>query len=303
MTNGRIKYARMRSILEVPILNEKFWSKVPEAAADAIMLDLEDSAIPDNKELARARIVEALKSPEYFGGRTVIVRVNNLATQWGPDDLAALAPVTGDFLICYPKVSSAQEISEVSSVLRSAGPARGLHVMIETARAMIELDQIAGSADVAGLHFGYVDYAADIGSRAFAESGEELFAPANHYPQTKIAVAAAAYGLFASGGSLIPDYRDLAKVRAFVRRWADLGYTTCIAVSPRHLDLINELMGPSTAEVSAARAVCAGYEQAIKNGEPAAVIGNKVITLPDYRVATLTLSRAGVPRAGATVAE
>ena len=293
MTNGRTKYARMRSILEVPILNEKFWSKVPEVAADAIMLDLEDSATPDNKEIARARIVEALKSPEYFGGRTVIVRVNNLATQWGHDDLAALAPVTGDFLVCYPKVSSAREISEVRSVLRSGGPARGLHVMIETARAMIELDRIASAADVAGLHFGYVDYAADIGSRAFAESGEELFAPANHYAQTKIAVAAAAYGLFASGGSLVPDYRDLGKVRTFVRRWADLGYTACIAVSPKHLDLINELMAPSAAEVTAAQAVCAAYERAVENGEPAAVLDSKVITMPDYRVAALTLSRAG----------
>ena len=294
MTTGRVEYARMRSILEVPILNEKFWSKVPEVAADAIMLDLEDSATPATKAVARSRIVEALGSPGYFGGRTVIVRVNNLATQWGQADLAALAPVEADFLVCYPKVTSAQEIAEVRSVLRSGGPDRGLHVMIETARAMIELDRIASSDGVVGLHFGYVDYAADIGSRAFAESGDELFAPANHYAQTKIAVAAAAYGLFASGGSLVPDYRDLGKVRAFVRRWADLGYTTCIAVSPKHLDLINELMAPSVDEVAAAEALCAAYQQAIQNGEPAAVLGNKVITMPDYRVAALTLSRAGV---------
>jgi citrate lyase beta subunit len=284
----------MRSILEVPILNQKFWSKVPEVAADAIMLDLEDSATPANKAVARARIVNALGSPDYFGGRAVIVRVNNLATPWGRADLEALAPVEGDFLVCYPKVRTAQEVVEVRSVLRASGPERGLHVMIETARAMIELDRIASSDGVAGLHFGYVDYAADVGSRAFAESGEELFAPANSYAQTKIAVAASAYGLFASGGSLIPDYRDLDKVRAFVKRWADLGYTTCIAVSPKHLQLINELMAPSTDEVAAAQALCAAYEQATHNGEPAAVLNDKVITLPDYRVATLTLSRAGV---------
>jgi citrate lyase beta subunit len=299
MTTGRVKYARMRSILEVPILNEKFWSKVPEVAADSIMLDLEDSATPANKAVARARIVKALRSPDYFGGRTIIVRVNNLATPWGRDDLDALAPVEGDFLVCYPKVRTAQEIAEVRSVLRGGGPERGLHVMIETAQAMIELDRIASSEGVAGLHFGYVDYAADVGSRAFAESGEELFAPANRYAQTKIAVAAAAYGLFASGGSLIPDYRDLGKVRTFVKRWADLGYTTCIAVSPKHLELINELMAPSAEEIASAQALCAAFEQATQHGEPAAVLNDKVITLPDYRVATLTLSRADVTaRAG-----
>src|SRR6201986_3697059 len=290
MTAGPGKCARMRSILEVPILNQKFWSKVPEVAADAIMLDLEDSATPANKAVARASIVKAWGSPDYFGGRTIIVRVNNLATPWGRDDLEALAPVEGDFLVCYPKVRTAQEMARVRSVLRGGGPERGLQVMIETARAMIELDRIASSESVAGLHFGYVDYAADVGSRAFAESGEELFAPANRYAQTKIAVAAAAYGLFASGGSLIPDYRDLDKVRTFVKRWADLGYTTCIAVSPKHLELINELMAPSAEEVPSAQALCAAFEPATQHGEPAAVLNDKVITLPDYRVATLTLS-------------
>lgn len=292
MSSGRSKYAHMRSILEVPILNEKFWSKVPTVAADAIMIDLEDSATPDNKKIVRERIVETLTSPEYFGGREIIVRVNNLATPWGLQDLEALAGAAGEFLVCYPKVETREEITEVHSILGQGGPGRELHVMIETARAMIELDRIASAPGVAGLHFGYVDYAADVGSRPFADSGEELFPPSGGYAQTKIAVAAAAYGLFATGGSLVPEYRDLDKVRTFVRRWADLGYTACIAVSPNHLALINEVMSPSEQEVAAASELCEAYEAATRAGDPAAVLNNKVITLPDYRVASLTMSRA-----------
>jgi citrate lyase beta subunit len=293
VSDGRVRHARLRSILEVPILNEKFWSKVPTAKADGIMLDLEDSATPANKVEVRERIIQALRSPEYFGGRTVIVRVNNLSTPWGHDDLAALAKVPGDFLICYPKVQTAAEVRDVVGMMNPAQAAGGLYVMIETARAMIELDTIASCKGVVGLHFGYVDYAADVGSRPFDESGERLYAPANHYAQTKIAVAAAAYGLFASGGTLIPEYKDLDKVAKFVRNWADLGYTTCIAVSPAHLDIINAAMAPSAAEVSAATAVCEAYEAALARGEPAAILGGKVITNPDYRVALLTLTRAG----------
>jgi citrate lyase beta subunit len=292
--NGRRRYARMRSVLEVPILTEKFWSKVPTVPADAIMIDLEDSATPNNKELVRERILTALTRPEYFGGRTVIVRVNNLATAWGRDDLRALAGADGDFLVCYPKVETAGELAEVRGLLEAEGRPRGLHVMIETARAMIELDRIASADAVQGLHFGYVDYAADVGSRPFAETGDDLYAPANHYARTKIAVAAAAYGLFCTGGSLIPEYRDLAKVRAFVRQWADLGYTAVIAVSPAHLDIVNETMAPSPAEVERARQVCRSYEDAVDQGEPAAVLDGKVITNPDYRVAGLVLARAGV---------
>jgi len=294
MSTGRERYARMRSILEVPILNEKFWSKVPSVAADGIMLDLEDSATPDSKVEVRRRIVEALKNPAWFGGRRIIVRVNNLATPWGRDDLAALAQAEGDFLVCYPKIESQQEVREVLGLMSPSCRANGLYAMVETARAMIELDRIASCEGVVGLHFGYVDYAASVGSRPFERAGDALFAAANHYAQAKVAVAAAAYGLFASGGTLIPNFKDLDLVRAFVRRWADLGYTTCIAVSPNHLECINETLAPSTEEIAAATGVREAYEAATRAGQPAAFLHGKVITNPDYRVAMLTLGRAGL---------
>jgi citrate lyase beta subunit len=279
----------MRSILEVPILNDKFWSKVPDAAADAIMIDLEDSAAPNAKAAARAKTVEWLGKPDYFGGRQVIVRVNNLDTPWAADDFAALAQADSEFLICYPKVQTADELAQVR---RLAGPRRGLHVMIETARSVMELESIASAEGVVGLHYGYVDLAADVGSRPFDDDG--LFELAHQYPRAKIAMAAAAYGLFATGGSLIPDYKNVGKVRKHVKMWADLGYTACIAVSPAHLDLINELMSPSERDVEVAKAVCLAYQDCMERGEPAALVNGKVVTLPDYRVAALTLARAGI---------
>jgi len=283
----------MRSLLEVPILNEKFWSKIPDSRTDGILVDFEDSATPDNKGRVRTRALEALANPAHFGGRQVIVRVNNLSTPWGRDDLLALAEAAGDFLVCYPKVETVEELNEVRRLMGEKNARSGLYVMVETARAMIELDRIASAPGVVGLHFGFVDYAVDVGSRPFADNGADLYAPANHYARTKIAVAAAAYRLFATGGTLIPDYKDLEKVRAFVRGWADLGYTACIALSPAHLEIINEEMGPSAAQVESARQICAAYESAVDRGEPAAVLNGKVITNPDYRLALLTLTRAG----------
>ena len=293
MSNARVRYAKMKSILEVPILNDKYWSKVPTSLADGIMMDLEDSATPANKAVVRQKILEALENREFFGGRTLIVRVNNIDTPWGLADLEAMAKVEGDLILCYPKVETPQEMREVIRIARSGTPDRGLHVMIETARAMIEMDRIAGCEGVAGLHFGYVDYAASVGSKAFDDAGDNLYAPANYYARTKIAVAAAAYGLFATGGSLIPEYKDLAKVETFIRRWADLGYTACIGLSPTHLEIINRVMTPAAAEVEAARLVCSAYEAAVAKGDPAAVLNGKVVTNPDYRVAKLVLVRSG----------
>jgi citrate lyase beta subunit len=292
MGDGRRRFARMRSILEVPILNERFWSKVPHSAADAIMIDLEDSAIPARKAEARAAAVGWLGRPDYFGGRTVIVRVNNVSTPWAADDLEAMARAPGDFLLCYPKAQTPEEIRDVQNLLSRAGsPPRDLHVMIETPRALVELDRIAALDGIAGLHFGYVDLAAEMGSRPFDDQG--LFEDSAAYPRARIATAGAAFGHFVTGGSLIPDYKNLAKVRRLVESWRDAGFTACIAVSPAHVELINEVMSPSADQLDMAKRVCQSYEQAVSCGDPAAVLDDRVITLPDYRVAALVLERAG----------
>jgi citrate lyase beta subunit len=294
----RERYATMRSVLEVPILVEKYWAKVPSVAADAIMIDLEDSAVPSHKAEARDLAVAALADRDYFGGRRVVVRANNLSTPWGRDDLVALASAPGEFLVSYPKVVDVDELADVAATLATRpGGAPGLHVMIETAGAVSSLAAIASFPGVHGLHFGYVDYAADLGSQPFDRRGERLQPEVGEYAKARIAVAAAANGLFATGGTLIPEFRDQEKVRHFVRSWADCGYTACIALSPAHLEIVNSEMGPTPDQVVAARQVCERYEQAVHDGEPAAVVGGRVVTMPDYRIASLLLARVGERRA------
>ena len=295
MGEGRRTYASMRSILEVPILNDRYWAKIPESSADAIMIDLEDSAIPSTKAQARDAAVEWLGRPEYFGGRPVIVRVNDLSTPWAHDDLEALGTAPGDFLICYPKVQIADEIREVRDVLsRTGGADHGLHVMIETARALVEVERIAAMDGVVGLHFGYVDLAVDMGSRPFDDDG--LYEPTAHYPRARIAAAGAAFGHFVTGGSLLPDYKDLAKVRRLVELWRDSGFTACIALSPQHVDVINDVMSPTPEQIATAHQLCQAYEGAVSSGQPAGVLDGHVVTLPDYKVASQTLQRAGLAR-------
>lgn len=288
--NGRLRYARLKSILEVPLLNEKYWSKVPTTSADAVMLDLEDSAPPDQKATVRDRLVAVLADRDFFGGRTIIVRVNNLATPWGRDDLAAVAGCGGEIIVCYPKVETEAELKTVVGLARAAQTDRGLYAMIETSRAVVEMATLARCDGLVGLHFGYVDYAAEVGCQLFGRDGDALH-PALGYASTKVAVTAAAYGLFATGGSMVPDYKDLQKVETFVQGWADLGYTACIALSPSHLGIVNRVMAPSQVAVEAARALCAAYEAATAQGEPNAILNGKVITTPDYRSASLLLAR------------
>ena len=293
---ARAQYAGMRSILEVPILNDRYWSKVPDSPADAIMIDLEDSATPGTKSEVRARMVEAVADIGYFGGRRVIVRINNIRTPWAVDDFEAVAELPDDVLICYPKVESAEELRDVRQRLESLGRPGKLYVMIETARALIELRDIASSEGVVGLHFGYVDFAANVGTQPFDDTGTDLYGHANCYARSKIAIAAAAYGLFCTAGTLIPDYRNLQSVRIFIEKWPKLGYTALIAVTPAHLHIVNEVMTPGGDQVAEALKICEAYESSVRQGLPAVVLDGRVVTMPDYRAASVLLVRAGIDR-------
>ncbi|WP_028710486.1 HpcH/HpaI aldolase/citrate lyase family protein [Paracoccus pantotrophus] len=289
--NERARYGGMKSILEVPLLNEKYVAKAPASPADAVMLDLEDSVPTERKAEARDRAVRVLADSNAFVGKHVFVRINNLATPWGHDDLRALAQCPGEIHVCYPKVEARDEMQEVVGATRAGAGTRGVYAMIETARALIEIDRIAPCPGLVGLHFGYVDYAADVGCQLFNADGDDLH-PAMAYARTKVSVAAAAYGIFATGGSMVPEFKDMAKVETFVQGWLTYGYTACMALSPSHLEIVNRVFRPSAAMIDEARRICAAFEAATAAGQLNAILEGRVITTPDYRNASQILARA-----------
>ena len=106
-----------RSVLYVPGDNERAIDKAKTLAADSIILDLEDSVAPANKELARKQTVAAIHAGE-FGSHEVILRVNPIETPWGMADLqAAIAAVPDAILV--PKVSQSGDIVGTAKVLKA----------------------------------------------------------------------------------------------------------------------------------------------------------------------------------------
>lgn len=287
----RERYRHLVSLLEVPILNPKYWSKVPHVDADAILMDLEDSAPSDAKDEVRQRVAETLRQPAFFGGRQMAVRVNNLATRWGVQDLEMLAASDADVLVCYPKAQTANELHEVCRLVRKGRPDRELWAMIETPSGVMNLDAICRTEGLAGLHFGYTDFAAEMGVSAFDPAGEAL-APAMAHAAHSIAIAAAAFGLFATGGSMVPQYRDIAKVERFLRGWAEAGYTACLALSPSHLPIVDRAFRPSAEDKAAAESLCAAFEAAAASGAANVMVEGRIVTLPEYKRLQALLARA-----------
>jgi citrate lyase beta subunit len=280
---------RIRSILETPILDEHKWAKVPTLPADAFLLDMEDSVPPAAKPAARERVIEFLARPEYFGGRRAIARPNALGTPWGRADLEALARAAPR-TIAYPKCSGPQELRDALQILQAGGARPEVLVIVETARAVLELEQIAGLAAVAGLMFGPSDLALDAGFEVY--DGPALHDAAFHYPKSKLVLCAAAHQLPAFDMVMLPDVRDVDRVQAQLKRSRRLGFTGAATFYPPHLEHIHAAFTPDETETARARAVIAAYEDALGRGAAALAAEGQTLIVQDYERARRLISRA-----------
>jgi citrate lyase subunit beta/citryl-CoA lyase len=74
----------LRTALFVPATRPDRFAKAASSGADAIILDLEDAVLPDDKDAARANLRAGFDCP-------VIVRINAAGTPWHKADCAAVA--------------------------------------------------------------------------------------------------------------------------------------------------------------------------------------------------------------------
>src|ERR1700761_2829735 len=140
----------MRSFLFVPGDSERKQTKALSSAADALILDLEDSVDVTQLPAARARVRELLRSRPERTRQQLWVRVNALTSGLLLEDLAAVMPDAaegGPDGIVLPKISGPDEVEEVAHYLaalevrggRTLGSTRLMVIATETPRGLLSL--------------------------------------------------------------------------------------------------------------------------------------------------------------------
>ncbi|WDF73837.1 HpcH/HpaI aldolase/citrate lyase family protein [Novosphingobium sp. KACC 22771] len=232
-----------RSALFMPASNPKALAKAREVDADVIILDLEDAVAPDQKEAAREAAVRALYTGG-FGHREVAVRVNGLDTEWGAEDLDALARAGADALL-VPKVSSPQDVLRYHEALTDAPSDLQLWTMIETAGSVLRLDAIASLARQTRLALWVIgpnDLARDLHARPDA-------ARTFLQPFLSLAVAAArAHGLSILDG-VCNEFKDMDIFRKEAAQGLMFGFDGKTLIHPAQIAPCNEVFSPSAAEL------------------------------------------------------
>src|ERR1700738_4652443 len=247
-----------RSVLYMPGSNPRAIEKARTLPADAVILDLEDSVVPDAKAAAREQIREALVAGG-FGAREAIVRINALDTAWWIEDLDMVARVEPDAVL-VPKVSTPRHLEDVADRLVDISADHRIRVwaMMETPLAMLNAREIAGAAKDAETRLAaFVMGTNDLGkeTRAKLTSGRAAMPP---WLMTCVA-AARAYGLDILDGV----FNDLADAEGFARECAqgrDLGFDGKTLIHPNQVAACNGAFSPSDEEVAQARKVIAAFE-------------------------------------------
>jgi citrate lyase subunit beta / citryl-CoA lyase len=284
-----------RSCHAVPGSSERFLAKAPQLDADEVFLDLEDAVAPDEKDGARERVIEALRTLE-FGETTVVVRVNGTDTPHYYRDLIAVVEQAGRHLdaIMLPKVRTPGDVEMTAKLLTQIElacdlePGRiGIEAQIEDATGLLACEAIAAASPrMQTLIFGPGDYSAAVGIPVTTIGGAPAGYPGDHlnYVYSRLVVAARAAGIQAIDG---PYARvgDDDGLRQRARLARALGMDGKWTIHPGQIAIVNEVFSPSREEWERAEAMLAAYEEAHRAGRGAAVFEGEMIDEANRKMA------------------
>jgi len=248
-----------RSVLYLPASNARALAKAATLPCDGLILDLEDSVAPDAKADAREAACAAVQSGEH-GGRELAVRVNGAGTVWHDDDLAAVCAAGPDAIV-VPKVDSAEAVRTLVATLERHAPERtSLWAMVETPRAMLHAEEIAGASDrLTVLVMGTNDLAKEL--------------VAEHVPGRAPLLTGLSLALLAARatGTAILDgvFNDVQDVDGFLaecRQGRQLGFDGKTLIHPAQVEGANAAFAPDERAVEDARGILAAWEEGQGSG-------------------------------------
>ena len=279
-----------RSLLFVPTTAERFVAKAHERGADVIILDLEDSIPPAEKQAARAALPAAAARVGQAGAE-VAVRINRPLELAVADIAAAVMPLVTALML--PKVMGPEHVRLLSEVVAAREAALGLPgghtrfiALVETPQALPQLAAIAGADPrMAAIGLGVEDLAMELE----ASPGADML-----YPYGMMLVAAA------RGAGILPmcsigafaDFSDLEAYRAGLRRSRRLGFACAACIHPSQVPIVNEEYGVSAEEADRARRLIAAFEAAMAKGQAAVAFEGAMVDIPVVERARRLLARA-----------
>ena len=221
----------------------------------------------------------------------VIVRINSVDTPYWKDDINAILPQKPS-LILLPKTATARDVRIVSDYMSEVELREGMEIgtvgimpLIETALGVENAFSIASEERVRALFLGGEDLTADLQCKRTKE-GKEI-----EYARTRLVVAARAAGVdvYDTPFTDVNDDEGIVIDTAFAK---SLGFSGKASISPRHMEVINEIFSPTASEIDYAYEVIDAIQLAKAQGKGAISLRGKMIDAPIVARAERTIAMA-----------
>jgi len=264
-----------RSCLYMPGANRRALEKAKSLDADMLILDLEDAVAPEAKVDARGAVSDMVKERGY-GHREVVIRINDLDTEWGQADLDMVVTAGPDGIL-LPKITSGEEVRRINQALSDAGAHAdlALWVMIEMPLAILNIDSIAAAVEdtrLTGFVLGTNDLAKELHAVPTADRS------AFFTSLSLTLVAARAHGLVAIDG-VFNDIKNEAGFKAECEQGRVLGFDGKTLIHPAQLTIANTTFSPDPEDVEHAHAVIAAFDLSENHGQGVIKVNGKMTEL------------------------
>jgi citrate lyase subunit beta/citryl-CoA lyase len=277
-----------RSRLYVPGSEPKYFVNAALHGPDGIILDLEDSVHPAEKDVARTLVRNALCALD-FGSCERMVRINQFPL--GLEDLEEIIPQSPD-VVLIPKTEKPEQVIEatqrIQQIKTKHNLSRDLWVMpiLESALGIENAYKIASvSSQVVALTIGLEDYTADLGVVKTATGAESLYA------RERLVNAARAAGVQAND-SVFGDVGDMEGLRQWGLNSRALGFEGMGCVHPLQIPVIHQAFAPQQSEIDKALKIVAAFNEAQQKGLAVVSLGSKMIDPPVVQRALKLVARA-----------
>lgn len=248
------------------------------AAADVVILDLEDGVAAGDKEAARVALIDTPLDPD----RTV-VRVNPVGTEDHERDLLALDGTRYTRLM-LAKCESADQVLSLAP--------REVIALVESPLGALAVTEIALAASTIGVMWGAEDLVAAMGGNS-SRRDDGSYRDVATQVRSSTLLAAKGYHRLALD-SVYLDIKDLDGLRAEALDAVAVGFDVKVAIHPGQVAVIREAYAPSEEDVDWATRVLA----AVAGQRGVFAFEGKMVDAPVLRHAEAILRRSQVDSAG-----
>jgi citrate lyase subunit beta/citryl-CoA lyase len=260
--------------LFVPGNRPERFAKALAAGAGAIILDLEDAVAAADKADARQAIADWVRTAGVAPER-LVVRINDALSPWYADDLAMIK-AAGIKRVMLPKTEFAEQ---VKATIAATTPDVLVLPLVESARGINNIDQIALAEGVERIAFGTLDYAADLDLSGDLQGLV--------YPYSRVAIASRSAELVPPIAGVTSSLDDVARIEADFAFARAFGCTAKLCIHPKQVEIVRRLSLPTAMQVAWAEKVLS----AAAGSSGAVQVDGKMVDRPVVLKAEAILAR------------